>query len=209
MAKEPQERYATAQQMAEARFRLKVRLVNSMGLCEAAKLMSLNNQQFITREKAIRILEDEGNTWQFPIFTPEMLQGSFDFQAAGMTDEPAVTKQARRDNLVVMGDKYGNDPLVNKPKLLKEVFKAHDFKDPDSYLNGAMVAQYYAQINASAQPQQAVDPAAAAAVQPPVDQAAAAPGGLPPEALAALAGGDQGMAPSADQSMTVPPEAVA
>ncbi len=161
---------STVQQMAESRFRLKVRLINNAGIRSVARLMALNNQQFVRREKAIRITGAEG--YQFPKFTPEMLQGNFDFIPAGVAEEPLVSKENRRNNMMQLYQIAKDDPMFKQRELRKRVVEVLDVKDVDAVLKTeeelAQEAAQQAQMQAAQA--QAAAPAPNPQPMPGVDQ---------------------------------------
>lgn len=151
---------STVQQMAEARFRLKVRLINQMGIRQVARLMAFNNQQFIRQDRAIRMLGPEKGQYLFPKFKPEELQGNFDFIPAGVAEEPLLSKENKRESLKKLLAEIGQDPLVKRRELLKKVVEAYDIEDVNEVLK--------------------TDEEIAAEQQAAADAQAAAQGGLPP-----------------------------
>lgn len=141
---------STVQQMAEARFRLKIRLINQAGIRHIARLMAWNNQQFIRQPKIIRLLGEDGMA--FPSFTPELLQGNFDFLPAGVAEEPLVAKENRRNNMMLFYQLAKDDPMWKQRELRKRVAEALEIKDVDAVLK---TDEEIAQEQAAMQAQQA------------------------------------------------------
>lgn len=120
------------QDQANFRFRLKIQLMEFSGLRRLARQVVQLDQQFIDRARAVRI------TGQPPAFVdipPEQIIGEFDFIPAGSSVEPIANKQVRQKQLVELYGLVQNDPRVNKPKLLRKIFEAHDIKDVDDLIS--------------------------------------------------------------------------
>jgi hypothetical protein len=117
-------------QSADERFKLKVRLMEDTGLRRLGQLLVALNQQFLTSERAVRILGTEG--MEFINVSPQDIIGQYDVMPLGTTIEPVVNKQARLDNLINMYNLMKDSPYIDHVQLLKRILEGADIKDVEN-----------------------------------------------------------------------------
>jgi len=80
---------------AALRFDAKIKLYEVLGLSRLVYLMDCNNQQFIDRERLVRLYSDE-NVWEWVMVRPGELVGEYDYRPAGANVDPAANREVRR-----------------------------------------------------------------------------------------------------------------
>lgn len=117
---------------AGTRFEIKIKLFEEV-LKRMAFLMDINNQQFVTDEKVIRVTGDQGVQW--PTIRPEDISGLFDYSPACSSVDPGVNRDIRRAQLneVIAIALKGNLP-VNIPELVRLWLETYNIKDVDRLL---------------------------------------------------------------------------
>lgn len=114
-------------QAANERFKLKVTLMEDMGIRRLGVLLVQLNQQYITTTKAIRILGEDG--MNFKEVSPDEIRGQFDVMPLGSSIEPVTNKENRLTNYINLYNIMKDSPYINHPELLKKIFEAADIKD--------------------------------------------------------------------------------
>lgn len=143
---------------AGIRFDVKIMLFESLGIKRLAKLMDMNNQQFIDDERVVNLGKDaEQKQWQQ--VTPAELMGNFDYRPAGANIDPASNKVIRREQLTQMFTflMQSGNPYVDYKKMTKEWLQAFDIRNPDKFLKSEeeIQAEMMQQQQAQQQTQQA------------------------------------------------------
>jgi len=114
---------------ANERFKMKVRLMEDMGLRRLGLMLIQLNQQFIDRERVIRILGEDGVYFQ--TVTPEDIAGEFDVMPIGSTVEPIVNKDNRLTQLLNLYSNIKDSPYIDQAAFLKRILEVADIKDTD------------------------------------------------------------------------------
>jgi len=114
---------------ANERFKMKVRLMEDMGLRRLGLMLIQLNQQFIDRERVIRILGEDGVYFQ--TVTPEDIAGEFDVMPIGSTVEPIVNKDTRLTQLLNLYSNIKDSPYIDQAAFLKRILEVADIKDTD------------------------------------------------------------------------------
>lgn len=119
---------------AAQRFDVKIKLFNDTGITRMAKLMDLNNQQFIDQKRTVKMGDEEAHEWR--TITPDDLMGSFDYRPAGPNIDPAANKELRREQLSSMISflMEAGVPFVDYHKLIKEWLESFDITNPQKFI---------------------------------------------------------------------------
>lgn len=121
-------------QSAGTRFGVKIELFATLGIKRLAKMMDLNNQQFVCDEKAARIDPEERNSWQS--ISPDDLIGEHDYRPATSSVEKAANKELRRQQLTeILGFLFqAQVPFINYKKLVEEWLQEFDISTPEKFM---------------------------------------------------------------------------
>lgn len=118
---------------ASIRFDIKIQLYEEE-VKKLFALMDMNNQQFITTERAVYFYgEDAENAWR--VASPYDFQGEWDYRPTGSNIDPAANKEVRRQQfmqLIEMGKKLGLN--YNYRKMERDLLACFDFRNPYAYL---------------------------------------------------------------------------
>lgn len=83
---------------AGIRFDVKIVLFDTLGLKRLAELMDLNNQQFVTMPRAVKVFgEDEAFAWK--LIQPGEIIGEHEYRPGSSAVDPATNKEVRRAQL--------------------------------------------------------------------------------------------------------------
>jgi hypothetical protein len=117
---------------AGIRFDVKIMLFESTFFKRIARLMDLNNQQFVDEEKAVRITGPAGmEEWR--MIDPVEIVGEFDYRPAGPAIDPAANKEMRRQQLMTLYDiaLRSQSPYFNIAYLTRELVDSFDLRNAD------------------------------------------------------------------------------
>jgi len=119
---------------AGARFNAKIALFEEMGIKRLAKLMDLNNQQFISDVRAARVNPEDRDSWQ--TVRPDDLIGEFDYSPATSSVEAAANKELRREQLTeILGFlMQAQVPFINYQKIVEEWLSEFDIDNPERFM---------------------------------------------------------------------------
>jgi len=119
---------------AGMRFDVKIRLYNELGLQRLAYLMDMNNQQFISDERIIKMKQEGVEQWR--AVEPREIIGEFDYRPATPSIDPGANKQVRREQMTMLMQTLLNMqiPYVDYYKLIKEWIEEFDIPNPESFL---------------------------------------------------------------------------
>jgi len=118
------------QEAGNARFRLKIRNLE-YGIEEIGRMMVSLNEQFLTEEKVIRIMGDEGFEWT--TIKPDDLRGNFDVMVQSGSTLPS-NEAVERKQTMEMFQIFAGDPEVNQRELKKRVLETFGIKNLDKLL---------------------------------------------------------------------------
>lgn len=120
---------------AGLRFDVKIMLFEALGFNRLAKLMDLNNQQFIDDERLIRLVGEEG-TQDWRLVNPLEIVGEFDYRPAGPAIDPAANKEIRRQQLSMMMETImrTQNPYIDMYQLTKTWLESFDLRNTDKLL---------------------------------------------------------------------------
>lgn len=171
---------------AGLRFDVKIMLFEAMGLTRLARLMDMNNQQFIDDQRLIRMVGEEGiEDWR--LVGPDEIIGEFDYRPAGPSVDPAANKELRRNQLIQLMELAvaTQNPYFDLYELSKTLLESFDLRNTDKLLNSkeeieqeqmeAMLKQQFMEQQMAAQQGQGLSPEA---------MAGQAPDGLSEQAMA-------------------------
>jgi hypothetical protein len=122
---------------ASIRFKMLISSVEKRLLLGVTRFMVQMNQQFIEDVRVLPLFDKDEAEW--PIITPEEIQGEFHLIPAGSSVEPMANKEAFKQRMVELYGLAANDPLlqqfpIKRRNLLKKVFEAFDLTDMDELL---------------------------------------------------------------------------
>ena len=144
---------------AGMRFDIKIMLFEALGFKRLARLMDLNNQQFIDDQRIINLVGEEGAD-QWKEVTPFDIIGEFDYRPAGASIDPAANKEVRRQQLSHMMQFIiqSQNPFIHLDKLTRTWAESFDLRNVDKLIKTeeemqqeqyeAMVMQQMAQMEA-------------------------------------------------------------
>jgi hypothetical protein len=118
------------QEAGNARFRLKIRNLES-AIEHIGRMMVSLNEQFLSEEKAIRIMGDNGFEWLN--VKPEDLKGNFDVIVQSGSTLPS-NEAVERKQIMEMFQIFAGDPEVNQRELKKRVLETFGVKNLDKLL---------------------------------------------------------------------------
>lgn len=117
---------------AGIRFDVKIMLFESSFFKRIAKLMDLNNQQFVDEQRAVRLTGPDGlEEWR--MIDPIEIVGEFDYRPAGPAIDPAANKELRRQQLMTLYDVAlkTQSPYFNIAHLTRELVDSFDLRNAD------------------------------------------------------------------------------
>jgi hypothetical protein len=122
---------------ASIRFKMIISSVEKRLLLGVARKMVQLNQQFIADIRVLPLFDQDESQW--PIITPEDIQGEFHIIASGSNVEPLANKEAFKQRMVELYRIVASDPFYqqfpNKRRnLLQKVFESFDIQDTDDLL---------------------------------------------------------------------------
>jgi hypothetical protein len=122
----------TKNSSAGFRFDAKVLLFESLGMKRAAYLMDLNNQQFISEARVVRLFGPAGLEWKR--VEPYELQGEYDYQPAASSVDPMVNKELRRQQLNEILPVAMQNPYIKQLEFTRMWLHAYDIRAVDKFL---------------------------------------------------------------------------
>jgi len=117
---------------ASIRFDIKIQLYEEE-IKKAFALMDMNNQQFITKERAVYFYgEDAENAWR--VATPYDFQGEWDYRPTGSNIDPAANKEVRRQQMMQLLEMAMKLQLPYDTRALAtDALGTFDFRNPYKY----------------------------------------------------------------------------
>jgi len=126
------------QEAANMRFRMKVMIIEEMGIKPLGLMLLELNQQFMDESQVIRVVGERGIEWKS--ITPEDIRGEYDLIVEAGSTQP-MNEVIRRNRALQMLTLFGNDPDMTdegRIELKKQVLQAFNvkskgnmFKSPD------------------------------------------------------------------------------
>lgn len=119
---------------ASIRFDVKMLLLENMGVKRLAKIMDMNNQQFISEQRLVNM--SEGDSVQWRMVNPDEICGEFDYRPAGTAVDPAANKEVRREQLTNMMTflMQTQNPYIDLYELTREWIQSFDIRNPQKFL---------------------------------------------------------------------------
>ena len=114
------------------RFDVKARLFEGFGLKRLGFFYDWLNKQFITDRRSIRI--EDGGAYAWQELGPEDITGQYEYIPAGSAIEPMLDVFNYRQNLLMLYDRFREDPEIRSIELKKRVFEAFGIKDTANIL---------------------------------------------------------------------------
>ena len=108
------------QEASNARFRLKIQNIEDMMLKRLGEMMVSMNNQFMSDETTIRIVGDEGKS--FETIKPEDIKGNFDVSVQAGSTIPG-NESIMKKQVMEMYKLFAGDPEVDQRELKKMVLK--------------------------------------------------------------------------------------
>lgn len=109
------------QEASNARFRLKVQNIEDMLIKRLGELMVAMNEQFISEDQVIRIVGEEGTT--FEKVKADEIRGNFDVSVVAGSTLPA-SESVEKKQIMEAYQLFLGDPEVDQKELKKMVMKA-------------------------------------------------------------------------------------
>lgn len=110
------------------RFRMQILLMEEDPLTELGRQLAELNKQFLDDDTFIRITKEDGSTESVAVSFDD-IDAEFDIMASATATDAAVNKEIRNGQLIQLLSTALNNPSVNQPGLLREVFKEFGFKE--------------------------------------------------------------------------------
>lgn len=123
---------AIRERAVSLRFDVKSKLFEGAGLKRLGFFYDWLNQQFIDERRKVRLETEEGFEWRD--FGPEDIAGRYEYVPSGSAIEPTLDAINYRENLLVLYDKFKEDPEVKTRELKKRVLEAFNIKDTENLL---------------------------------------------------------------------------
>ena len=130
---------ATKASNAELRFAVKIALFEAVGIKRLARLMDMNNQQFIDTPRLVRVWStgsDAQAAFEWRVVQPHEIIGEFDYRPSGSSADPAANKEIRRQQLtqVMQVVLATQNPFVDKYELTKAWLETFDLRNVEKLL---------------------------------------------------------------------------
>lgn len=173
---------ATKASNAELRFAVKIALFEAVGIKRLARLMDMNNQQFIDMPRLVKVWPtdtDAQQAYSWRIVEPSELIGEFDYRPSGSSADPAANKEVRRQQLtqVMQIVISTQNPFVDKYELTKAWLETFDLRNVEKLLISKEQVMAQLQAAQALLSGQAAQPADASA---PRSSPGSSPGPSPP-----------------------------
>ena len=126
---------ATKSSNASIRFDTKMTLFEDMGIKRLINLMDLNNQQFYTKPRLVKIFDEEqAMSWQQA--DPTDIIGEWDYRPAGSATDPASNKEIRRQQLMQLAEYAAKtqSPYIKRMEIEKELVRSFDLRNPEKFV---------------------------------------------------------------------------
>ena len=126
---------ATKSSNASIRFDTKMTLFEDMGIKRLINLMDLNNQQFYTKPRLVKIFDEEqAMSWQQA--DPTDIIGEWDYRPAGAATDPASNKEIRRQQLMQLAEYAAKtqSPYIKRMEIEKELVRSFDLRNPEKFV---------------------------------------------------------------------------
>ena len=120
---------------ASIRFDVKMLLFEDMGIKRLINLMDLNNQQFFTQPRLIKLFDvDQAMSWQ--MVDPLDVIGEWDYRPAGAAVDPAANKEVRRQQLMMLAEYAAKtqSPYIKRLEIEKELVRSFDLRNPEKFI---------------------------------------------------------------------------
>jgi len=113
------------------RFKMKIKNLENMGIKRLGEILLALNQQYIDREKIIRIVGTERQ--EYALVDPASINGSFDIIVIPGSTMP-IDRESKKAQALELKKIFGADPLINQIELDKIVLDAYEIKSIDRLL---------------------------------------------------------------------------
>lgn len=110
------------------RFRMQILLMEEDSLTDLGRQLAELNKQFLDDDTYIIITSEDGTASTVPV-SFEDIDIDYDIMASGTATDATVNKEVRKGQLIQLMSTAVNNPAVNQPELLKQIFKEFDFKN--------------------------------------------------------------------------------
>lgn len=110
------------------RFRMQVLLMEEDSLTDLGTQLAELNKQFLDDETYILITSEDGTINTVPVSFDD-IDIDYDVIASGTATDATVNKEVRKGQLIQLLSTAVNNPAVNQPELLRQIFKEFDFKN--------------------------------------------------------------------------------
>jgi len=119
---------------ASLRFDVKIALLEELGIKRLLYLMDCNNQEFINQARLVKVFGVHQQTWN--LVRPGQLIGEYDYRPSGLSTDPAVNKELRRQQLSEMMAFVlkAQIPYADRYELFREWINSFDLRNTDKFL---------------------------------------------------------------------------
>lgn len=122
---------------ASIRFKMLISSIEKRLLLGITRKMVQLNQQYIEDIRLIPLFEQDEADW--PMISPEDIQGEFHLIASGSSVEPLANKEAYKQRMVELYGMFRQDPFyqefpAKRRNLMKKVYESFDIQDTDDLL---------------------------------------------------------------------------
>lgn len=126
---------AAKQSNAGIRFEVKIAVYQVKAINRLARLMDLNNQQFIDTAQWVQVYGAE-QLMQWQQVEPFMLIGERDYRPAGSNIDPAANREIRRQQIMQLMEIIWklNIPYVNRYELFRDLIDTFDLRNPSKII---------------------------------------------------------------------------
>jgi len=124
---------STMNENALGRFEAKIRVFEELCVNDIARMMDLNNQQFITDHRVAKLDLDDVSKWRE--IEPGDLIGEFDYSPAKTSVDAAANKDLRRQQMTeALGFLMQAEvPFIDYEEFVLEWLKTFDIQNPEKY----------------------------------------------------------------------------
>ena len=124
---------STMNENALGRFEAKIRVFEELCVNDIARMMDLNNQQFITDNRVAKLDLDDVSKWRE--IEPGDLIGEFDYSPAKTSVDAAANKDLRRQQMTeALGFLMQAEvPFIDYEEFVLEWLKTFDIQNPEKY----------------------------------------------------------------------------
>lgn len=122
---------------ANERFDLKIILLSETGLKRLGRHLISLNQQYLESDVEVRVQTDDPTNYEFETVSLTDILGTvddYDIIVTGTAVNSNLSKEARLDKLIAVYNVIKDEPLLNKPAVIREFFDLMGVRDSRRFL---------------------------------------------------------------------------